>query len=74
MISSLNDFNFDLRILSQSVRNPQKAAIRRSGRYTILQAVWTISFEKTPILSLWDDCNYTFKTTGATNRLNLWEI
>ena len=74
MISTLYDFNFDPRILAQSVRNPQKAAIPRSGRYIILQAVWPMSFKKTPILSLWDHCNYTFKTTGPTNQLNLWEI
>ncbi|HMG32703.1 MAG TPA: IS4 family transposase, partial [Blastocatellia bacterium] len=40
--------------------------------YTILQVLSLTLFEKTPILSLFDD-DY-FQRTNSANQLNLWQI
>jgi len=42
--------------------------------YTILQVLSLTLFEKTPILSLFDDYDPQFQTTDLSNQLNLWEI
>jgi len=42
--------------------------------YTILQILSLSLFEKTPILSLFDDYDEQVQTTDSTNQLNLWEI
>jgi hypothetical protein len=42
--------------------------------YTILQVLSLTLFEKTPILSLFQNHDEHFQTTGSTNQLNLWEI
>ena len=42
--------------------------------YTILQILSLSLFEKTPILSLFDDYDEQVQTTDPTNQLNLWEI
>jgi len=42
--------------------------------YTILQILSLSLFEKTPILSLFDDYDEQVQTTDSSNQLNLWEI
>lgn len=42
--------------------------------YTILQVLSLTLFEKTPILSLFDNYDNQCQTTDTTNQLNLWEI
>jgi hypothetical protein len=42
--------------------------------YTILQVLSLTLFEKTPILSLFDDYDPQSQTTDLSNQLNLWEI
>jgi Domain of unknown function (DUF4372)/Transposase DDE domain len=42
--------------------------------YTILQILSLSLFEKTPIISLFDDYDEQVQTTDSTNQLNLWEI
>jgi uncharacterized protein DUF4372/DDE family transposase len=42
--------------------------------YTILQVLSLTLFEKTPLLSLFDNYDRQFQTTDLSNQLNLWEI
>jgi len=42
--------------------------------YTILQILSLSLFEKTPILSLFEDYDEHVQSTHSTNQLNLWEI
>jgi hypothetical protein len=42
--------------------------------YTILQVLSLTLFEKTPILSLFDNYDHQYQITDTTNQLNLWEI
>ena len=42
--------------------------------YTILQVLSLTLFEKTPILSLFDNYDRQCQTSDTTNQLNLWEI
>ena len=42
--------------------------------YTILQVLSLTLFEKTPILSLFDNYDQHFQTTDLSNQMNLWEI
>jgi len=42
--------------------------------YTILQILSLSLFEKTPILSLFEDYDEQVQTTDSTNQLNLWEL
>ena len=46
----------------------------KESLYTILQILSLSLFEKTPILSLFEDYDGHVQTTDSTNQLNLWEI
>jgi hypothetical protein len=46
----------------------------KESLYTILQILSLSLFEKTPILSLFEDYDEQLETSDATNQLNLWEI
>lgn len=46
----------------------------KESLYTILQILSLSLFEKTPILSLFEDYDEQVQTTDSTNQLNLWEI
>src|SRR5438128_1399899 len=46
----------------------------KESLYTILQIFSLSLFEKTPILSLFEDYDTQVQTTDSTNQLNLWEI
>ncbi|HMG34190.1 MAG TPA: IS4 family transposase, partial [Blastocatellia bacterium] len=42
--------------------------------YTILQVLSLTLFEKTPILSLFENYDDYFQRTNSANQLNLWQI
>jgi hypothetical protein len=46
----------------------------KESLYTILQILSLSLFEKTPILSLFEDYDEQVQTIDSTNQLNLWEI